>query len=200
MALTSRSTSIAVPGSASPVPMGGWPAGRPPSASSCRSWAVVSRDGTVLSLVPLIKQVHHGGVGPQRDRGAGSVRTEPEMLPAHGQVAGGGHRPADLDGEGDRLAAVGRHHRRGRGRLGRRGARRCGTRCWPCGCQGGRQPQAAAARRRAGDEHLGRERHVQRLVRRLVLYSARKASTAACAVSMSGQTSTSSSSSRCRVW
>jgi hypothetical protein len=33
------------------------------------------------------EQVHHGGVGPQRDRLASSIRAHPELLTADGQVA-----------------------------------------------------------------------------------------------------------------
>lgn len=60
-ALTSRSTSI---GPTGPGAAGGGPAGLPPSASSCRRWVSVSRDGTVLIRVPVTDQVHDGGICP----------------------------------------------------------------------------------------------------------------------------------------
>jgi hypothetical protein len=158
------------------------------------------RDG--LEPRAVGEQVHDGGVGPERDRRTGPVRTEPELLAADGQVPGQGHNAGELDGQVDRVDAVRREHQRGeRRRVGDRDGRRGGYRAGfsRCGGQSGWQLQRQPLISRPCGKPVSRESHAQGLVRPVGVVLLAGHIDRRLRVCRSGQTSIWSSSSRCRV-
>jgi len=170
--------------------------GRPPSVSNCRSWPVVSLDGTVLSRTPwtsrctTVVSAHSVTAVPARSGPSQNCCPPTVRLPEPGTVRS--TSTARWTGSPPLGDSTG-----GAGRAGSDDAATGGAGAATDTVVGSRSGSRSSAGR--GMNTSAGNAMSSDWCGRSVLYSARNPSTAACAVSRSGHTSTESSSSRCRL-